>query len=114
MVDVKVAVAVVAVGTHEDHAFVRKRVDEQVAEPRAVGDAPLWQAPAVIDHESLAVGLRHAGHPLKCVQGCGLVDHQGCEQEFRGGRHARQPDSRAAPARDARHVRAVGRVPVNV
>ena len=33
------------------------------------GDAPLRQAPAVVDDESLAVGLRHAGHPLKGVQG---------------------------------------------
>ena len=114
VVDVKVAVAVVAVGADKHHAFLRQVVDELVAQCGAVGRAPLGQSPAVVDDQTLAIGLRHASHPLKRVEGCGLVDHQRGEEHFGGRCHAGQPHAGATSGCDAGHVRAMGGVAVHV
>ena len=114
VLDVKVAVAVVAVGADKHHAFVRQVVDEEVAQGGAVWRTPLWQPPAVVDDQALAVCLCHAMHPLKRIECCGLVDQQGGEEQFRRRRHACQANARTPSACNARHVRAMRGIAVDV
>ena len=114
VVDVEIAVAVVAVGADEHHTILRQGVDELVAQCGAVGRPPLGQSPAVVDDQTLAIGLRHTSHPLKRVQGGSLVDHQRGEEQLRSGCHAGQSHAGATPGRDASHVRAMRGVTVHV
>ena len=114
MVDVEVAVSVVAVGTDKHDPISRQVVDELVAQRGAIWGAPLRQAPAVVDDQTLAVGLSNSSHPLKGVQGRSFVDHERREQQFRGGRHPGEPDACPTSCGDAGHVGSVGGVAVHV
>ena len=114
VVDVEIAVAVVAVGADEHHAILRQGVDELVAQCSAVGRAPLGQPPAVVDDQTLAIGLRHTSHPLKRVKGGSLVDHQRGEEQLCRRCHSGQSHTGTTPGCDASHVRAMRGVAVHV
>ena len=114
VLDVKVAVAVVSIGTHEHHAVFRQAVDEHVAQGGAVWGSPLWQSPAVVDDQTFVVRFRHVLHPSERIQRRRLVHHQRGQEQLRRRGHAGEPSTRASARRNARHVGAVGRVPVHV
>ena len=112
--DVKIAVAVVAVGTQKHDSFCRQIVNELVAQGSAVGSSPLRQSPAVVDDQPLAVFLRHVVHPFERIERSRLVNHEGCKQQFGRWRHSRQSDARATASRNACHVRTMSGVAVHV
>ena len=114
VLDVEVAVAVVAVGTDEHHAIFGQAVDEDVAQRGAVRGAPLRQPPAVVDDQTLVVCLRHVLHPSKRIQRRRLVHHQRSQEQFGCRGHAGEPDSSASARRDASHVGPMGGVAVHV
>ena len=114
VLDVEVAVAVVAVGTYERHAIFGQAVDEDVAQRGAVRGAPLRQPPAVVDDQTLVVRLRHVLHPSKRIQRRRFVHHQRGQEQFRRRGHAGESDSSASARRDASHVGPMRGVAVHV
>ena len=114
VLDVEVAVAVVAVGTDEHHAIFGQAVDEDVAQRGAVRGAPLRQPPAVVDDQTLVVCLRDVLHPSKRIQRRRFVHHQRGQEQIRRRGHAGESDSSASARRDASHVGPMGGVAVHV